>query len=133
MLRCCRRASYIPFPNTAAQLSDALEVALIRPLLIFCDVQDLLHKWKLEKLPLPGLARNRRADAVTTCPLLRGKRTCLGSCPTSEIGPGADFAKWGRRSGRSFLQVLISDPAHDGLRKQLRIVGTKVSDYQVLR
>ena len=33
----------------------------------------------------------------------------------------------GRRNGRSFLQVLISDPAHDGLRKQLRIVGKKVS------
>jgi hypothetical protein len=65
MLRCCRRASYIPFPNTAAQLSDALEVALIRPLLIFCDVQDLLHKWKLEKLPLPGLALSRRIYSAT--------------------------------------------------------------------
>jgi len=33
------------------------------------------------------LTRNRHADAIVACPLLRDHRTWLGSCPTSEIDP----------------------------------------------
>ncbi|THD47513.1 MAG: hypothetical protein E8A46_23990 [Bradyrhizobium sp.] len=39
------------------------------------------------KRQIPLVARNRRADAVAVCPLLRHERTCPGSCPTSENDP----------------------------------------------
>jgi hypothetical protein len=37
----------------------------------------------------------------------------------------AVIAGGGNRSSRSFLQVLISQPAHDGFGKRFRIVGNK--------
>jgi len=54
MHSCCRRASYI-LPNLAAQLSDAPEVALIRPLPILatCKICYINGIGEL-KLPLPG-------------------------------------------------------------------------------
>ena len=83
---------WLPIPNLAAQLSDALEVALIRPLPFFatCKICYINGIGEL-KLPLPGLAPLRHADGCCRCLFIGEDRKWPTDCQNDAIGPETDM------------------------------------------